>query len=89
MADALKHEWEENGDQFVVTDEHGAEVLTADDFEATFKGGDMEWSFVVEGGREEAQWIAEMAEVALDQLYSQIAAERTRRRRTKGGSSNG
>lgn len=81
----LKLDWIPRVNGMVAQDEHGEDILTADEYEAKFNAGDMEWSFSIESeeGTRDAQWIAEMAKPVLEMLYQKIGRERDRRRREK------
>jgi hypothetical protein len=81
----LQCEWEARAEHRVVLDDHGEPVLMADDFEATYSAGDMNWSFQIDSDEsiEDAQWIAEKAYPVLDALYQRIGAERARRIRER------
>ncbi len=85
MTEPLKLEWEHRRDTAVVTDDYGEVYLTADEWEATYKAGDMEWTFTVDHGegQADAQWIAEMAAPVLEAFYQRIGDERKRRYREK------
>lgn len=81
MTKALEEEWEPRGGDMVVTDDHGEIVLAANEWEANYSAGDMEWTFTTNSdeNQADAQWIAELARPVLEDLYMRIGVERGRR----------